>query len=159
MAKILIVDDDVTVQLVLQDLLESEGHRITVASDGTEGLRLARELEPDLIVCDWMMPGLDGLEVCQKIKSDPELAPMFFILLTAREEVGDRIKGLNTGADDFLSKPIETEEFLARVRAALRLHGLTQELSQANQQLEALVEVQRRLLAFKGDTPTDNSPS
>ncbi|WP_254568238.1 PAS domain S-box protein [Oscillatoria sp. HE19RPO] len=159
MAKILIVDDDVTVQLVLQDLLESDGHRITVASDGTEGLRLARELEPDLIVCDWMMPGLDGLEVCQKIKSDPELAPMFFILLTAREEVGDRIKGLNTGADDFLSKPIETEEFLARVRAALRLHGLTQELSQANQQLEALVEVQRRLLAFKGDPPTDNSPS
>lgn len=159
MAKILIVDDDVTVQLVLQDLLESDGHRITVASDGIEGWRLARELEPDLIVCDWMMPGLDGLEVCQKIKSDPELAPMFFILLTAREEVGDRIQGLNTGADDFLSKPIETEEFLARVRAALRLHGLTQELSQANQQLEALVEVQRRLLAFKGDTPTDHSPS
>lgn len=158
MAKILIVDDDVTVQLVLQDLLESEGHDVAVAFDGDEGLRLAREMEPDLMICDWMMPGLDGLEVCRQVKSDPGLSPMFFILLTAREEVGDRVKGLNTGADDFLSKPIETEELLARVRAALRLHGLTQQLSQANQQLEALVEVQRRLLAYKSDNVADEPP-
>lgn len=158
MAKILIVDDDITVQLVLQDLLESEGHEVSVAIDGDEGLRLAQQEHPDLMICDWMMPGLDGLEVCRRVKDDPELAPMFFILLTAREEVGDRVKGLDTGADDFLSKPIETEELLARVRAALRLHSLTQELSQGNQQLEALVEVQRRLLADKGDGMTDEPP-
>lgn len=159
MAKILIVDDDITVQLVLQDLLESEGHEVAVALDGEEGLQLAHKLHPDLMICDWMMPGVDGLEVCRQVKANPELAAMFFILLTAREEVTDRVEGLDTGADDFLSKPIETEEFLARVRAGLRLHSLTQKLSQGNQQLEALVEVQRRLLAVQGNMATATEPA
>ncbi|QIZ70119.1 PAS domain S-box protein [Oxynema aestuarii] len=153
MAKILIVDDDLTVQLVLRDLLESEGHQVSVALNGQEGLQRARAEHPDLMICDWMMPVLDGLQVCRQVKADPQLATMFFILLTAREEVDDRVKGLDTGADDFLSKPVEAEELLARVRAALRLHHLTRELSQANQQLATLVEVQRRLLAFQGDRP------
>ncbi|HLO48089.1 MAG TPA: response regulator [Kamptonema sp.] len=136
MAKILVIDDDVTVQIVLQDLLESEGHEVAIALDGKDGLSQAQQHPPDLIICDWMMPYIDGLEVCRQLKANPELATVFFILLTAREELDDRVKGLDNGADDFLSKPIETEELLARVRAGLRLRGLTQQLERTLQDLQ-----------------------
>jgi DNA-binding response OmpR family regulator len=136
MAKILVIDDDVTVQIVLQDLLESEGHEVAIAIDGQDGLSQAQQKIPDLIVCDWMMPYIDGLEVCRQLKANPELATSFFILLTAREKLDDRVKGLDNGADDFLSKPIETEELLARVRAGLRLRGLTQQLEKTLQDLQ-----------------------
>ena len=136
MAKILVIDDDVTVQIVLQDLLESEGHEVAIAIDGQDGLAQAQQRIPDLIICDWMMPHIDGLEVCRQLKANPELATIFFILLTAREKLDDRVKGLNNGADDFLSKPIETEELLARVRAGLRLRGLTQQLEKTLQDLQ-----------------------
>ncbi|MDB9511805.1 response regulator [Kamptonema animale CS-326] len=136
MAKILVIDDDVTVQIVLQDLLESEGHEVAIAFDGQDGLSQAHHRPPDLIICDWMMPYIDGLEVCRQLKANPELATVFFILLTAREELDDRVKGLDNGADDFLSKPIETEELLARVRAGLRLRGLTQQLERTLQDLQ-----------------------
>jgi two-component system NtrC family sensor kinase len=136
MAKILVIDDDVTVQIVLQDLLESEGHEVAIAIDGQDGLSQAQQKIPDLIICDWMMPYIDGLEVCRQLKANPELATSFFILLTAREKLDDRVKGLNNGADDFLSKPIETEELLARVRAGLRLRGLTQQLEKTLQDLQ-----------------------
>ena len=136
MAKILVIDDDITVQIVLQDLLESEGHEVAIALDGQDGLSQAQQRPPDLIICDWMMPYIDGLEVCRQLKANPELATTFFILLTAREELDDRVKGLDNGADDFLSKPIETEELLARVRAGLRLRGLTQQLERTLQDLQ-----------------------
>jgi two-component system NtrC family sensor kinase len=136
MAKILVIDDDVTVQIVLQDLLESEGHEVAIAIDGQDGLSQAQQRIPDLIICDWMMPYIDGLEVCRQLKANSELATSFFILLTAREKLDDRVKGLNNGADDFLSKPIETEELLARVRAGLRLRGLTQQLEKTLQDLQ-----------------------
>jgi len=136
MAKILVIDDDVTVQIVLQDLLESEGHEVAIAFDGKDGLSQAQDHLPDLIICDWMMPYIDGLEVCRQLKANSELATVFFILLTAREELDDRVKGLDNGADDFLSKPIETEELLARVRAGLRLRGLTQQLEGTLQDLQ-----------------------
>ncbi|MBP0000428.1 MAG: response regulator [Cyanobacteria bacterium SID2] len=137
MARILIVDDEITTQLVLQDLLESEGHEVFVADDGWQGWQLALERDPNLIVCDWMMPNIDGLELCRRIKAKPELEAAFFILLTARENLDDRVRGLDAGADDFISKPIETEELLARVRAGLRLNHLNEQLSQSLQQLQA----------------------
>ncbi|HIK29673.1 MAG: response regulator [Oscillatoriaceae bacterium SKW80] len=136
MANILVVDDDLTVQLVLQDLLESEGYEVTVAADGSEALELAQRLHPDVIICDWMMPVVDGIELCRRIKASPELAATFFILLTAREHLSDRIKGFNAGADEFLYKPIETEELLARVRAGLRSHSLALQLSKTLQELQ-----------------------
>lgn len=150
MAKILVIDDDITVQLVLVHLLEGEGHQVTTAQNGQEGIQLAKQQHPDVIICDWMMPGLDGLEVCRQVNADPELATTFFILLTAREDVGDQVKGLDAGADEFLSKPIETEELLARMRAGLRSRRLTQQVAQTNQYLAALVEVQNLLLASDG---------
>ncbi|MCT7985389.1 response regulator [Laspinema sp. A4] len=135
MGKILAIDDDITVQIVLQDLLESEGHDVAIASDGEEGIHQAEQLRPDLIICDWMMPHLDGLAVCKHVKANPALSSTFFILLTARELVTDRVIGLDSGADDFLSKPIDTEELMARVRAGLRLSKTLKDLQRAQSQL------------------------
>ncbi|MDP5018666.1 MAG: SpoIIE family protein phosphatase, partial [Dolichospermum sp.] len=83
---------------------------------------------PALIICDWIMPGLSGIEVCDRIKKDPKLSTTFFILLTSLDSVADRVKGLDAGADDFITKPIEQNELQARVRAGLRLHQLSQDL-------------------------------
>lgn len=143
MAKILAVDDDITVQIILQELLESEGHEVLLADDGEAALQQTQKLKPDLIICDWMMPKLDGLEVCRRIKADPQLATIFLILLTIREQVADRVQGLDSGADDFLSKPIEPSELQARVRSGLRLCQLNKQLSQA---LHHLKQTQSQLV-------------
>lgn len=137
MAHLLIVDDEITTQLVLQDLLESEGHTVWVADNGQQGWELAQKHLPNLIVCDWMMPGLDGLELCRRVKAHKPLETTFFILLTARENLNDRVYGLDAGADDFITKPLEAEELLARVRAGLRLYQLNQQLQQSLQDLQA----------------------
>ncbi|MEQ8462022.1 sensor histidine kinase [Coleofasciculus sp. E1-EBD-02] len=143
MAKILAVDDDITVQIILQELLESEGHEVLLADDGEAALQQTQKLKPDLIICDWMMPKLDGLELCRRIKADPQLATIFLILLTIREQVADRVQGLDSGADDFLSKPIEPSELQARVRSGLRLCQLNKQLSQA---LHHLKQTQSQLV-------------
>ena len=137
MAKILIIDDDYTSQLLLERTLSMQGYDITLASDGEEGLIKAKTIRPALIICDWIMPRKDGLEVCSQIKSTPELSTTFFILLTSLDSVEDRIKGLDAGADDFLCKPIEMNELTARVRAGLRLHQLSKDLQNQKQLLEA----------------------
>ncbi|MEQ8997562.1 MAG: response regulator [Coleofasciculus sp. B1-GNL1-01] len=136
MAKILVVDDDLTVQLVLKNLLTSQSHDVAIAPNGEEALRQVKLFHPDLIICDWIMPRLDGLEVCRQVKGDPELATTFIILLTMRDQITDRVQGLDAGADEFISKPIDMEELLARVRAGLRSRQLTQQLSQALRQLQ-----------------------
>ncbi|MBD2102090.1 PP2C family protein-serine/threonine phosphatase [Leptolyngbya sp. FACHB-261] len=136
MSKILVVDDQPTNWLIVRRLLQDEGHQVTVAKDGAEGLLQAKQTQPDLIVCDWMMPVMDGLEMCRQLKADPDLATTFFILLTARDAITDRIRGLDAGADEFLSKPIEPNELKARVRAGLRLRQLTQDLQAQKQALE-----------------------
>jgi phosphoserine phosphatase RsbU/P len=137
MAKILIIDDDFTTQLLLERTLSMKGYDITLASDGEEGIIKAKTIRPALIICDWIMPRKDGLEVCSQIKSIPELSTTFFILLTSLDSVADRIKGLDAGADDFLCKPIEMNELTARVRAGLRLHQLSRDLQNQKQLLEA----------------------
>lgn len=137
MAQILIIDDDSTTQLVLERTLSVQGYDITLASDGEEGLIKAKAIRPALIICDWIMPRKNGLEVCSQIKSTPELSTTFFILLTSLDSVEDRVKGLDAGADDFLCKPIEMNELKARVRAGLRLHQLSQDLQIQKQLLEA----------------------
>ena len=144
MSKILLVEDDSVTRLLLKRELHLAGYEIIVAKDGEEGLRQARQLHPDLIICDWVMPVIDGVEVCRRLKASPDLASIFFILLTSREAIADRVEGLDAGADDFLSKPVNINELLARVRAGLRLHRYQQDLSQANQQLNlALQDLQR----------------
>ena len=137
MAQILIIDDDVAIQLLLERTLASQGYDITLASDGEEGLRKALEIHPALIICDWIMPRLNGLQVCRQIKATPELSTTFFILLTSLGSVEDRVKGLDAGSDDFLCKPIDMYELQARVRAGLRLHQLSRDLQQQKHMLEA----------------------
>ncbi len=136
MVHILVIDDDNVTQLLLKRTLEKQGYQVTLASDGKEGLAKAKEIQPALIICDWMMPKMNGLEVCRQIKSISSLSTTFFILLTALDSVEDRVTGLNEGADDFLCKPIEINEIIARVRAGLRLHQLSQDLQQQKQLLE-----------------------
>jgi phosphoserine phosphatase RsbU/P len=136
MALILIIDDDSATQLLLKRTLEKQGYRIVVASDGREGLAKAIEINPALIICDWIMPHLDGLEVCRKLKAITELSTTFFILLTSLDSVEARVQGLDAGSDDFLCKPIEMYELNARVRAGLRLHQLSRDLQQQKKLLE-----------------------
>ncbi len=161
-SQILVIDDDSTIQVVLKRALESQGYDVAIASDGKTGLALAQQLRPGLIVCDWVMPGYDGLEVCRQVKADPNLSTTFFILLTSRVAIEDRIQGLDTGADDFLAKPIEINELQARVRAGLRLHLLSQDLQMQKQLLEKeLAEAAsyvRSLLPepLKGEITIDN---
>jgi two-component system response regulator MprA len=117
MPSILVIDDDEQLRTALRRTLTFDGYRVLVARDGEDGLFQARSEEPDLIVLDLLMPGLDGLEVCRRLRADGGVP---ILVLTARDEVADRVRGLDAGADDYLVKPFAVDEFLARVRALLR---------------------------------------
>lgn len=136
MFQILIIDDDRLVQLTLTRILEKQGYEVLTASDGEEGIAQAQQCRPALIICDWLMPRLNGLEVCRQIKSNSSLSTTFFILLTSLGSVDDCVQGLDTGADDFIVKPIEQNELKARVKAGLRWHQLSRDLQIQKQILE-----------------------
>ena len=136
MVHILVIDDDSITQVLLKRTLEKQGYEVAIASDGKEGLAKAKQIRPALIICDWIMPQMDGLEVCRQIKAMPELSTTFFILLTALGSVENRVQGLNEGADDFLCKPIAMHEITARVRSGLRLHEMSRDLQKQKQLLE-----------------------
>ena len=115
--RILVVDDEVQIVRVLRGYLEKAGFAVLAANDGREGLRLARQERPDLVILDLMLPGMDGLDVCRALRKDSELP---IIMLTARVEETDRLIGLELGADDYVTKPFSPREVVARVRAVLR---------------------------------------
>ena len=137
MAQILIIDDDPAIQRVLKKALLAEGYQVEWAADGYTGISMAEALRPALIICDWVMPYMDGLEVCRQVKANSRLFTTFFVLLTSRNSLEDRVRGLDNGADDFLSKPIEMSELHARIRAGLRIHQLTNDLQHQKQLLES----------------------
>jgi phosphoserine phosphatase RsbU/P len=137
MTKILVIDDDLSIQKLLQRTLSNQGYEVSLASDGEVGLKLANELRPSLIICDWVMPKVHGLDVCRQVKKTPELTTTFFILLTAMGSIENRVEGLDAGADDFLCKPIDMYELQARVRAGLRLYQLNQDLQEQKRLLES----------------------
>lgn len=118
--QVLVVDDDPACLKILRKFLEKDGYQVACAGDGQRGLVQARALKPDLIICDWMMPGLDGPQVCQAIKADPDLKDIFFIFLTALDKSHIH-RGISQGADDFITKPIDPLEVSAKVKAGLRL--------------------------------------
>jgi len=121
--KILIIEDEERIRQFLQRGLSFEGYRIETAADGQTGLDMARESPPDLVLLDLMLPGMDGLEVCRRIRAASEVP---VLMLTAKETVEDRVTGLDAGADDYLVKPFAFDELLARVRALLRRSQPTQ---------------------------------
>lgn len=117
---VLLVDDELAQREVLAYNLEAEGYRVRTASDGEEARLLISEEAPDLIVLDWMMPNLSGIELCRRLKLRPETRAIPIILLSARAEEVDRVRGLETGADDYVIKPYSVVELMARVRTNLR---------------------------------------
>jgi sigma-B regulation protein RsbU (phosphoserine phosphatase) len=126
--RVLIVEDDPFFQRVLQKRITNEGYQVQVAADGREGMKAIVTFEPDLVISDWMMPEVDGLELCQSVKTGLREAAPYFILLTAKGEISDKLLGLQTGADDYLTKPCDQGELMARVRAGVRIITLTQQL-------------------------------
>ncbi len=115
--RILIIEDDEAIQRFLRRGLTFEGYNVDSATEGQAGLALARDHPPDLVVLDWMLPGLDGLEVCRRLRAG---GPVPILMLTARDTVHNRVQGLDAGADDYMVKPFDLEELLARIRALLR---------------------------------------
>ena len=117
---ILVVEDEDALATLLQYNLEKEGYQVLAAADGEEALVAVEEKLPDLIVLDWMLPKVSGIEVCRRLRQRPETRNVPIIMLTARGEETDRIRGLDTGADDYVVKPVSMTELAARVRAVLR---------------------------------------
>ena len=123
--RILVVDDDPKMLSLMRRGLSFDGYAVELAADGEEALRSARESAPDLVVLDVMLPGLDGVEVCRRLRAgDPDLP---ILMLTAKGRVPDRVAGLDAGADDYLVKPFAFDELLARIRALLRRAGPREE--------------------------------
>ncbi|HXQ11563.1 MAG TPA: phosphate regulon transcriptional regulator PhoB [Caulobacteraceae bacterium] len=117
---VLVVEDEDALSALLQYNLDKEGYQVTVAADGEDALVVIDEAQPDLIVLDWMLPQVSGVEVCRRLRARPETRNMPIIMLTARGEETDRIRGLDTGADDYIVKPFSMSELAARIRAVLR---------------------------------------
>jgi DNA-binding response OmpR family regulator len=115
---ILLVEDDPKLAEFVEVELSMEGYRVTVAPNGMDGLSMARDVQPDLLILDWMLPGISGLDLCLRLRNTGIQVPI--IMLTAKDEIPDRVAGLNAGADDYVTKPFSMEELLARVKARLR---------------------------------------
>ncbi len=117
---ILVVEDEDALATLLQYNLDKEGYQVAVATDGEEALVLASERQPDLVLLDWMLPKVSGIEVCRRLRARPETRNVPILMLTARGEESDRVRGLDTGADDYIIKPFSMTELSARIRAVLR---------------------------------------
>ncbi len=123
MAKLLVIEDEPDVRSVIEYNLALAGHEVVVAGDGRQGLRLAREIRPDLVLLDLMLPDLSGIEVCRALKDDQELRGTPVLVVSALGEEIDRVVGFELGADDYVTKPFSVRELVLRVRAILRRHA------------------------------------
>src|SRR3989442_4377255 len=148
-AKILVVDDTVHNVRMLVDLLTAKGYSTVTAASGPEALAKVEAERPDLVLLDVMMPGMDGYEVCRRIRANPEHGMLPVVMVTALDPTRERIKGLDAGADDFLTKPVNMAELAARVRSLLRIKDLyttvqaqATELADLNSNLEQRVQAQ-----------------
>jgi signal transduction histidine kinase len=143
---ILIVDDEEQNRVLLEALLSSQGYRVVTAADGAQGFAAVKADPPDLILLDVMMPGQDGFEVCRQLKADPATWFIPVVLVTALSDREDRIRGIEAGADDFLSKPIHRWELLTRTKSLLRIKSLRDDLQKSYEQLQKLEELRDRLI-------------
>jgi signal transduction histidine kinase len=143
---ILIVDDTQAGRRVLEQLLSSEGYRIAVASNGIEALERAAELMPDLILLDVRMPGMDGFEVCRRLRADAQLSEVPIMFVTGLGDRDSRLRGIEAGADDFVTKPLDRVELQVRVRAILRLNRYRRLLMERVQRQQAEYEIMRRTM-------------
>lgn len=153
--KILIVEDETSILMALEDDLRFEGYDVETASDGPTGLRKATEEDPDLVILDVMLPGLDGFEVCRRLRAEGIRVPV--LMLTAKSQEVDTVLGLELGADDYVTKPFSPRELLARVKALLRRTRLdTEDAERMDRFAFGDVEVDfRKYEARKGGEPVD----
>ena len=145
-ATVLIVDDVPKNLQLLGKILALENYEVMIATDGQQALNTVEKKPPDVILLDIMMPGMDGFEVCERIKSNPELKDIPIIFLTAKTEIADKIKGFELGASDYINKPFETPEVLARVQTQVRLKRAQDTIKNHNQELEAILEQRTKAL-------------
>ena len=138
--KILIVEDEADTRFILTKLLQKENYDVVAVGNGAEALEKLESFLPKVIVADWTMPVMDGLELCDRVKQIEKLKAVFFIILTARAAVKDRVKGLDFGADDFLLKPTENQELLARIRSGIRIFNLQSQLKKSERE-KALLQM------------------
>jgi class 3 adenylate cyclase len=141
-ARLLVVDDTPVNVKLLADLLTAKGYSVVTASAGPEALEKVEKGRPDLVLLDVMMPGMSGYEVCKKLRENPATAMLPVVMVTALDPAQERVKGIEAGADDFLTKPINQQELLARVRSLLRIKELHDQLTEWNQTLERRVQEQ-----------------
>jgi len=142
--KVLIVEDDKNYAEILKRVIMKNGYEINLAYDGKEGLELSTKWKPDVIIVDWMMPGMSGIELISKLREHPELRFSYIIMLTARVETEDKITGLEAGADDFITKPVDFGELIARIRVGFRTKKLQSEIAELQHE-SALLEMARTL--------------
>ncbi len=126
--KVLVVEDEKDTRFILEKLLSRNNYEVITAVNGQDALEVLKNFNPKVIVADWTMPVLDGLALCNILKSDDRFKLTYFVILTARSSLKDRIMGLDVGADDFLVKPVENQELLARIRSGIRIYNLQSEL-------------------------------
>jgi DNA-binding response OmpR family regulator len=152
MSLVLIVEDDPTIHRVVRDNLRHERHDVLSATDGETGYRLALEKKPDVMILDVMLPKMTGLEVCRKLRAEGFISPI--IMLTARGEEGDRVLGLDLGADDYVTKPCSIRELLARVRAQIRRSGVSDAMPSELRFDDIAIDF-RRYEALRGGEPVE----
>ena len=141
-SRILVVDDTPVNLKLLGDLLSAKGYNVSTAASGAEALEKIDKTPPDLVLLDVMMPGMSGYEVCKKLRENPATAVLPVVMVTALDPAQERVKGIDVGADDFLTKPINQPELLARVRSLLRVKSLWDQLGELNRTLESRVAEQ-----------------
>ena len=139
-SKILLVDDDADARVILNRVLTKSGYEVKEASNGKEALQVVRGYMPDVMLVDWMMPEMDGEQLARWIKSDSTLRFIYIILLTARGDMKDQVRGLQAGADDYITKPAPHQEILARVESGMRVQALHKEIQQLTRRV-ALLEL------------------
>jgi len=137
---ILIVEDEEHTRYLLERLLVVNNFDVRSAENGIDALNTMTTFKPEIILADWNMPEMDGAELCSRIKSNPDLKHIYFIMITAKTSTHEKVIGLDTGADDYITKPVENEEILARIRSGLRIYDLQQEIRQLEHE-KALLEM------------------
>ncbi|WP_316808727.1 response regulator transcription factor [Pedobacter agri] len=148
--KILIVDDEPDILELIEYNLKKEGYQVFTASNGQEGITVAKKVHPDLIILDIMMPKMDGIEACRLMRAIPEFKNTFMVFLTARSEEYSEIAGFNVGADDYIAKPIKPRALVSRINAILRRNTGTEEVSENKLEIGDLVIDREAYLVFQG---------
>jgi len=160
-AHILVVDDEIHIVELVKFNLEKEGFQVSVAYDGLSALKMVKEARPDLVILDIMLPNLDGLEVCRRLKQDGEFSNIPIIMLTAKGEEIDTVLGLEMGADDYIKKPFSPREMVARVKARLRARWILEgekALGRKTLVFKDLIVIPDKHEAFIGDRKLDLTP-